>query len=288
MTHPPPRNAFTLVELLVVVSIISVLISMLAPAIEQSFEEARKAVCATNLHAVHMGVLDYAQLSNGRLTPPYQGNTGRIQVALDRDSAARLSLVGLTSREKEDRGAMDYNSGVKVPYLGHQASPVWDCPSRNFKSQWEMNVPNHPDDEYHQLVLGYQYLGGIETWYNLDPANATPPVQRIFESFSPVTVPTSRGSWVLAADATIKLTRTQTAAWNDGRASAFVGLPPHKVGGRKVLPAGGNQVHMDGSVAWIKFVDMYWYHSWGTSRPSFFYQADAGGLAYWPAKDYNR
>lgn len=273
--------AFTLVELLVVISIITVLLSMLTPALESAFEEARKAVCASNLHAIHMGVYDYGQMSNGQITPPYDFNGKRIQIALDRDSAARLSLVGLTSREKEDRGAMDFNSGFMVPYAGHQASPVWNCPSRNFNSQWEMNVPNHPDDEYHQLVLGYQYMGGIETWYN-------PRAPGGIESYSPVTIPTSRGSWVLAADTTMKFRGSTTAAWGGGRDTAYFGMPSHKVGGRKVLPSGGNQVHMDGSVTWYKLVDMFWYHSWSNSRPAFFYQADSGGYKYRTGKQYNK
>ncbi len=45
-----PRRAFTLVELLVVITIIGILISLLLPAVQAAREAARKAQCANNLH----------------------------------------------------------------------------------------------------------------------------------------------------------------------------------------------------------------------------------------------
>lgn len=43
------RNAFTLVELLVVITIITILVSLLLPALKQSIEAARAIACANNL-----------------------------------------------------------------------------------------------------------------------------------------------------------------------------------------------------------------------------------------------
>ncbi len=45
----PSTNAFTLIELLTVVAIIGVLAAMLLPALQQSREKARQAVCMNNL-----------------------------------------------------------------------------------------------------------------------------------------------------------------------------------------------------------------------------------------------
>ena len=44
------RRGFTLIELLVVIAIIALLMSMLAPGLSKSKEQARAAVCQSNLH----------------------------------------------------------------------------------------------------------------------------------------------------------------------------------------------------------------------------------------------
>ena len=54
------RNAFTLVELLVVVSIIALLIAMLLPALNQARATAQTVRCASQLHQVMQGFHLYA------------------------------------------------------------------------------------------------------------------------------------------------------------------------------------------------------------------------------------
>ena len=50
------RRAFTLVELLIVITIIGVLVSLLMPAV-QSAQESGRRVCSNNLHQMAMGCL---------------------------------------------------------------------------------------------------------------------------------------------------------------------------------------------------------------------------------------
>lgn len=57
--HRGIRNAFTLIEVLVVVSIIALLISILLPALRKSREVTRATVCRVNLDTMYKGHLYY-------------------------------------------------------------------------------------------------------------------------------------------------------------------------------------------------------------------------------------
>lgn len=69
-----PARAFTLIECLVVISIIGLLVALLIPAVQIARESARKARCQNNLRQIGLGLLNYAS-SNGSL-PPAMGNGG--------------------------------------------------------------------------------------------------------------------------------------------------------------------------------------------------------------------
>ena len=137
------------------------------------------------------------------------------------------------------------------------ASPsIWTCPNR----------PGFPtyEAEYPQFVIGYQYFGGIATWLN--PAGT-------FTSRSPVKTTLARPGWCLAADCIMKI----DGVWGGGRATAYKDMPQHR-GARGLVPAGGNNVFIDGSASWVRFKEMFYLHTWNAdgSRIAYFYQNDLG------------
>ncbi len=72
------RKAFTLVELLVVVSIIALLISILLPSLRHAREQAKQTVCRANMRSLMLAVHEYAVNNNDQLVSAGLAHGGNV------------------------------------------------------------------------------------------------------------------------------------------------------------------------------------------------------------------
>jgi prepilin-type N-terminal cleavage/methylation domain-containing protein/prepilin-type processing-associated H-X9-DG protein len=121
------KTAFTLVELLVVIGIISVLIAMLLPALNKAREQAQMVAGASNMRQIGQAVFMYAQDNKGML--PY---------------ASQWDSPDGTTVNVYNRQTF---FGLLTPYLGMKYAPVW---TDNVKNPWyEKSVLVCPSDDDH-------------------------------------------------------------------------------------------------------------------------------------------
>ncbi len=122
------RSAFTLVELLVVLAIVSILASLLLPALSRAKERGRRAVCLSNLSQLLKACTMYAMDNDDKFFPARQGS---VQIALNPLEKKTATAAGLFGK-------------------------IWTCPNR----------PKFPfyESAYDQWLIGYQYFGGITNW----------------------------------------------------------------------------------------------------------------------------
>lgn len=109
--------AFTLIEILVVISIIALLMSILMPSLMKAREQAKRAVCMTNLRSIGQGIYIYANDNKGRLVP------GDFPVPWD----VWAEPPGCSNKQSVNLGYLLTSGALPIPMDDNN---VFFCPSR--------------------------------------------------------------------------------------------------------------------------------------------------------------
>ena len=211
------RQAFTLIEMLVVISIIALLIAIIQPSLGQARENARRAVCGSQLRQHGVAMIAYAN-DNRQKYPLPTVTTNWPDGAMTSNWAIADSPAGQTVL-------------FAKKYLNEPL--VFYCPSnKHAQSNWASLATGWRPNDWRQTYIHYPYWANFRSAY--DTAGTLPRV--VAED---VTSPASR---VIASD---------NITVDAGPAHANSISRNHL--GAAGKPAGGNVLLNDSSAQWRSF-----------------------------------
>lgn len=116
------RRGFTLIELLVVIAVISILVALLLPAVQQAREAARRSMCKNHLRQIGLALHSYHEL-HGTFPPGY------LQDDLD-DAFKHTGLAwGVMLLPQLEQEPLYRTLNFESPTLPQNALVGWQCPS---------------------------------------------------------------------------------------------------------------------------------------------------------------
>ncbi len=152
-SHNVGRRGFTLVELLVVITIIGILIALLLPAVQAAREAARQTQCRNNLKQIALGCLDHEHINGWLPTAGWSYNWGGDpDRGFDKRQPGGWMYNLLPYAEQQPLHDLGLNNNI-VGRTQTAATPLamLICPTR----RTVIAYPNHdPQGTYHNLNDG--------------------------------------------------------------------------------------------------------------------------------------
>jgi prepilin-type N-terminal cleavage/methylation domain-containing protein/prepilin-type processing-associated H-X9-DG protein len=121
-------RGFTLVELLVVITIIGILVALLLPAVQAARESARRACCANNLKQICLALMNYASKNDAFPAGRFGCDTGHVGPPCEHDpppytrvgTSAFVAILPMIEQQAV-HDLFDFTNG---PWIGDQSGWV--------------------------------------------------------------------------------------------------------------------------------------------------------------------
>ncbi len=163
MTQTDKRRGFTLVEMLVVISIIVVLVAILFPTFSTAREKSRQVNCQTNLSSLVSALQDYKRQYHRY--PPQPIYDAGLQLYIGGFSALYPDFVDDWSKMvcPDDRTVIDRQDDAKARRYCSYNGVIELAEDRGSSNPWEFAV----DSDTSNAKVTYNYYGYDEKGWNL-------------------------------------------------------------------------------------------------------------------------
>lgn len=164
------RKAFTLIELLIVVTILAILIALILPAIQSVRGRSNEAYCVNNLKQLYMAAMMYADDNDGNLPPT---------VWLDPPPGRSMREVLANYIPDEDGHYTCLSNPLKDVYLS-SATYGYSCYAPAFEDypKWERDGSRLWDSS-----ARYETMGGSLIFEWVDDSGSAPHRNKEFGKF---------------------------------------------------------------------------------------------------------
>lgn len=254
------RQAFTLVELLVVIGIIAVLIAMLLPSLNRARESAKRVACASLLRQIGIATRNYA-VDNRDALPPLNNDVGQPDYSITtpinflrtlsynlwgngRADGNALTAAELTNANG-DRIGSNIGRLVAKGYLKGDFQRMVACPSATPDVISYAGDPANYAYNVHPAARTYNGVDYVQPWWHKVSAYGRAPKGQVSAYGVGGTTGTAgpQPTVTLIFDRKLALASDPILTFSDGTTSNS-GASPHFIGSGRAY----NLLYVDGSV----------------------------------------